>query len=342
MQLEEDVLISPTKLASREQPELRVGVFLDYDNLMIGLKKHRNLFSPLNIIEAVRAFGKVQQTKAFTDIVHQTEHQKGKSPRDDHLLFNNGIEMIHCPKRPIVHGGEIKGEKDMTDKSMIDHIYHSLEQDKLDVYVIGTCDKDFTCAVNRIKDAQKMVIIMSSFDPESSNEGVSLHSLADLVIYVGLPELDYLLPLAEFLNKTNSQWGDYKKYAEYIRTRITSTYDPDAESIESHYGFLFLPNFDLFLLSVEKLESRLNHKTNFFSIVKLVRETILHKHELFRKRRKYDTVREMSKRYVELMIQYGALKSKDGGYCLDKKSQLFLLSKNTDFTQMVFSQSPIR
>lgn len=151
--------------SSSGQP--RVSVNLDIANLPPE--------APAYILREAAAYGRIVVARAFADY---RRNDLGDLPVQ---LFQYGFQLIHCPSWPD-GGGRLKS---VVDSILAQDLRDQAEDDpSLEVFVLGSGDRDFMAAMHALRRHGRRVIIAAT--PDSSNR--SLVAGADG--YIPLPMAD--------------------------------------------------------------------------------------------------------------------------------------------------------
>ena len=135
-----------------------VAVYLDYENLHIGLEKRGIHFDPKALIDAVRAetadLGSIVEIVAYADWYELSKHSNREIQRELALL---GVRTQY---QISVHG------KNSSDMAMANDIRTVVDRDgsapdAIDTVVVGTRDADFTTIVETAKSRHKKVVILA-------------------------------------------------------------------------------------------------------------------------------------------------------------------------------------
>ncbi|MEV0428543.1 NYN domain-containing protein [Micromonospora sp. NPDC050495] len=127
--------------------EDRIALFLDYENLALGVRDHHG-GRPFNfrpIADALAERGRVIVRRAYADWSYFDE--------DRRMLTRSHVELIEIPQRM---GASRKNAADI--KMAVDAIELAFERDYLSTFVICTGDSDFTPLVHKLRELNKRVI----------------------------------------------------------------------------------------------------------------------------------------------------------------------------------------
>src|SRR5690606_7154368 len=127
--------------------EERIAVFLDFENLALGVRDSTNggSFEWEPIANALAERGRVISRRAYAD------WSMFPSARD--ALTKGHVELIEIPQRK---GIVRKNAADI--KMAVDAVELALERDYVTAFVIGTGDSDFTPLVHKLRELNKRVI----------------------------------------------------------------------------------------------------------------------------------------------------------------------------------------
>ncbi|GIJ80223.1 TIGR00288 family protein [Micromonospora phaseoli] len=127
--------------------EDRIALFLDYENLALGVRDHRGgaVFDFRPIADALAERGRVVVRRAYADWSFFDE--------DRRMLTRSHVELIEIPQRM---GATRKNAADI--KMAVDAIELAFERDYISTFVLGTGDSDFTPLVHKLRELNKQVI----------------------------------------------------------------------------------------------------------------------------------------------------------------------------------------
>ncbi|MDG4798163.1 NYN domain-containing protein [Micromonospora sp. WMMD1082] len=129
------------------EPEDRIALFLDYENLALGVRDHRGgaMFDFRPIADALAERGRVVVRRAYADWSYFDE--------DRRMLTRSHVELIEIPQRM---GATRKNAADI--KMAVDAIELAFERDYISTFVLCTGDSDFTPLVHKLRELNKQVI----------------------------------------------------------------------------------------------------------------------------------------------------------------------------------------
>ncbi|MFU8850742.1 NYN domain-containing protein [Micromonospora sp. SL1-18] len=127
--------------------EDRIALFLDYENLALGVRDHHGgrAFDFRPIADALAERGRVVVRRAYADWSYFDE--------DRRMLTRSHVELIEIPQRM---GATRKNAADI--KMAVDAVELAFERDYLSTFVICTGDSDFTPLVHKLRELNKRVI----------------------------------------------------------------------------------------------------------------------------------------------------------------------------------------
>ncbi len=126
--------------------EVRIGLFIDYENLAIGAREDLGIvFDFRPIADALAERGRVVVRRAYADWGHFKD--------DRQMLVDNHIELIEIPQR---RGAVRKNAADI--KMAVDALELAFERDYVTTFVLCTGDSDFSPLVHKLRELNKSVI----------------------------------------------------------------------------------------------------------------------------------------------------------------------------------------
>lgn len=128
------------------EPEERIAVFLDYENLAIGAKDH--LGSPFDfglVADALAERGRVITRKAYADWSY--------FDNDRRMLTRHHVELIDIPQKM---GGARKNAADI--KMAVDAVELALDRTYISTFVVCTGDSDLSPLVHKLREFDRLVI----------------------------------------------------------------------------------------------------------------------------------------------------------------------------------------
>jgi uncharacterized protein (TIGR00288 family) len=132
---------------TRVDQEDRIALFLDYENLALGVRDHHGgvAFDFRPIADALAERGRVVVRRAYADWSYFDE--------DRRMLTRSHVELIEIPQRM---GATRKNAADI--KMAVDAVELAFERQYISTFVICTGDSDFTPLVHKLRELNKLVI----------------------------------------------------------------------------------------------------------------------------------------------------------------------------------------
>jgi len=132
---------------SVREERLKIAVFVDFDNIEIGVKTTLGVaFDIGTILEAIKERGEVVTKIAYGDWTRAGDYSR--------LLTQHAIKMV---QRNLTPGGDKNG----ADINLaLDALEMALTHDHIDAYVIVGGDSDFLSLVEKLKQYDKMVFVV--------------------------------------------------------------------------------------------------------------------------------------------------------------------------------------
>jgi hypothetical protein len=129
------------------EPEERLAVFLDYENLALGARDHLGgmAFDFRPIADALALRGRVVVRRAYADWSYFDEDRRS--------LTRHQVELIEMPQRM---GTSRKNAADI--KMVVDAIEMAFEREYISTFVMCTGDSDFSPLVHKLRELNKRVI----------------------------------------------------------------------------------------------------------------------------------------------------------------------------------------
>jgi len=125
-------------------PQLQIAVFIDFENIALGLRDSSAPFDVRHILDRLLEKGKVIVKVAYADWNRFRAHTQG--------LHENGIELIEIPRR------ETTGKNSADIRLVVDAMDLSWSKGHIDTFVIVSGDSDFSPLVAKLKENGRHVI----------------------------------------------------------------------------------------------------------------------------------------------------------------------------------------
>jgi uncharacterized LabA/DUF88 family protein len=151
---------TPFKGGTHKLPENKVALFIDFDNIRIGIRQHfGGELHPQKLMDKASKYGRVTTAKAYADFTgHPKEFQ-------DRLLFAAGIEPIHAPSK--ISGGRRQSSADM--HMVIDMFLEAIDHEDVDTFILMTGDADFVRMVATLRRRFGRKVIISGVQSTSTS-----------------------------------------------------------------------------------------------------------------------------------------------------------------------------
>ncbi len=128
------------------EPESRLAVFIDFENLALGFKKSKQRFDMARVLARLVEKGKIIVKRAYADWVAYSDYKKE--------LHEVAIELIEIPRR------ERTGKNSADIRLVVDAMDLAYAKAHIDTFVIVSGDSDFSPLVSKLKENGKYVIGM--------------------------------------------------------------------------------------------------------------------------------------------------------------------------------------
>jgi uncharacterized LabA/DUF88 family protein len=125
-------------------PQLQLAVFIDFENIALGLREGDAPFDVRRILDRLLEKGKVIVKVAYADWNRFRSYTQG--------LHENGIELIEIPRRATT------GKNSADIRLVVDAMDLSWSKEHIDTFVIVSGDSDFSPLVSKLKENGRHVI----------------------------------------------------------------------------------------------------------------------------------------------------------------------------------------
>jgi uncharacterized LabA/DUF88 family protein len=125
--------------------DARIALFIDYDNLAIGIRNLKRRFEIQPILDALADRGRVVARKAYADWTQYADERRS--------LVEQNVELIDIPQRM---GTVRKNAADI--KMVVDVMELAIERAWVTTFVIASGDSDFTPLVSKLRELDRVVI----------------------------------------------------------------------------------------------------------------------------------------------------------------------------------------
>jgi uncharacterized LabA/DUF88 family protein len=132
-------------LASPSQDEQRLALFVDFENIAIGVRDaHYRKFDVNLVLERLLDKGKLLVKKAYADWSRYADYKRA--------FHEAAIELIEVPQKSV--GG--KNSADI--RLVVDAMDMSFQKEHINCFVVASGDSDFSPLVSKLKENNKYVI----------------------------------------------------------------------------------------------------------------------------------------------------------------------------------------
>jgi uncharacterized protein (TIGR00288 family) len=132
-------------LADNRQDEQRLALFIDFENIAIGVRDaHYRKFNVNLVLERLLDKGKLLSKKAYADWSRYSDYKRA--------FHEAAIELIEVPQKSV--GG--KNSADI--RLVVDAMDMSFQKEHIDCFVVCSGDSDFSPLVSKLKENNKYVI----------------------------------------------------------------------------------------------------------------------------------------------------------------------------------------
>ena len=132
-------------MAGHAQDEQRLALFIDFENIAIGVRDaHYRKFDVNLVLERLLEKGKVLSKKAYADWSRYSDYKRS--------FHESAIELIEVPQKSV--GG--KNSADI--RLVVDAMDMSFQKEHINCFVVCSGDSDFSPLVSKLKENNKYVI----------------------------------------------------------------------------------------------------------------------------------------------------------------------------------------
>jgi uncharacterized LabA/DUF88 family protein len=132
-------------LAVSPQDEQRLALFIDFENIAIGVRDaHYRKFDVNLVLERLLDKGKLLSKKAYADWSRYSDYKRA--------FHEAAIELIEVPQKSV--GG--KNSADI--RLVVDAMDMSFQKEHINCFVVASGDSDFSPLVSKLKENNKYVI----------------------------------------------------------------------------------------------------------------------------------------------------------------------------------------
>ena len=132
-------------MATNPQDEQRLALFIDFENIAIGVRDaHYRKFDVNLVLERLLDKGKLLVKKAYADWSRYSDYKRS--------FHEAAIELIEVPQKSV--GG--KNSADI--RLVVDAMDMSFQKEHINCFVVASGDSDFSPLVSKLKENNKYVI----------------------------------------------------------------------------------------------------------------------------------------------------------------------------------------
>ncbi len=154
------------------EKQLKIAVFIDFDNIEIGVKSTlQREFDVAAVLEALKERGEIVTKIAYANWGRQDTHTRA--------LSEHAVQMVQRDPSP-------RGDKNGADINLaLDALEMAFTHDHINAFAIVSGDSDFIALVNKLKQYDKTVFVVggraftSTILQKNCHEFVSYESLMD-------------------------------------------------------------------------------------------------------------------------------------------------------------------
>jgi len=157
-------------LASSPQDEQRLALFIDFENIAIGVRDaHYRKFDVNLVLERLLDKGKLLVKKAYADWSRYSDYKRS--------FHEAAIELIEVPQKSL--GG--KNSADI--RLVVDAMDMSFQKEHINCFVVASGDSDFSPLVSKLKENNKYVI---GVGVKNSTSDLLLENCDEFIFYEDL------------------------------------------------------------------------------------------------------------------------------------------------------------
>jgi len=157
-------------LQSSPQEEQRLALFVDFENIAIGVRDaHYRKFDVNLVLERLLDKGKLLVKKAYADWSRYSDYKRS--------FHEAAIELIEVPQKSV--GG--KNSADI--RLVVDAMDMSFQKEHINCFVIASGDSDFSPLVSKLKENNKYVI---GLGVKNSTSDLLLENCDEFIFYEDL------------------------------------------------------------------------------------------------------------------------------------------------------------
>jgi uncharacterized protein (TIGR00288 family) len=187
-------------------PQLQLAVFIDFENIALGLKSPDARFDVRRVLDRLLEKGKVIVKVAYADWNRFRQYTTG--------LHENGIELIEIPRRATT------GKNSADIRLCVDAMDLAWSKEHIDTFVILSGDSDFSPLVSKLKENGKHVI---GIGMKASTSPLLANSCDEFIYY---EDLEAAGPAAPETDETPGDRQEaFRLLAETVRALERENFD---------------------------------------------------------------------------------------------------------------------
>jgi uncharacterized LabA/DUF88 family protein len=187
-------------------PQLQIAVFIDFENIALGLRDADAPFDVSRILDRLLEKGKVIVKVAYADWNRFRSHTRG--------LHENGLELIEIPRR------ETTGKNSADIRLVVDAMDLSWSKEHIDTFVIVSGDSDFSPLVAKLKENGKHVIGLGM---KKSTSPLLANACDEFIYYEDLERAPE--PAPSGAKVTHGKDGAFRLLTETVRALQRENFD---------------------------------------------------------------------------------------------------------------------
>jgi len=162
-------------LAGNQQDEQRLALFIDFENIAIGVRDaHYRKFDVNLVLERLLDKGKLLVKKAYADWSRYSDYKRA--------FHEAAIELIEVPQKSI--GG--KNSADI--RLVVDAMDMSFQKEHVNCFVVASGDSDFSPLVSKLKENNKYVI---GLGVKNSTSDLLIENCDEFIFYEDLVRVQH-------------------------------------------------------------------------------------------------------------------------------------------------------
>jgi uncharacterized protein (TIGR00288 family) len=166
--------------SSMNQEEQRLALFIDIDNVVIGLRETGHpKFDVKLLISRLLEKGKIVIKRAYADWNRYAEYKRA--------FHESAFELIDIPQH------RLTGKNSADIRMVVDAMDLASNKEHINVFVIGSGDSDFSPLVSKLKENDKTVL---GFGVKGSTSELLIDNCDEFIYYEDLVREQVKVPLA--------------------------------------------------------------------------------------------------------------------------------------------------